>query len=94
MTLLFYAAIFQYADGIQVCAAAALRGVKDTLFAMFINIISFFFVGLSVGYYLTFTKQMGPAGMWIGMIAGLSFAAVLLTGRFLIKSGQLIRRIG
>lgn len=94
VTLLFYAAIFQYADGIQVCAAAALRGVKDTLFAMFINIISFFFVGLSVGYYLTFTKQMGPAGMWVGMIAGLSFAAVLLTGRFLIKSGQLIRRIG
>lgn len=93
VTLLFYSAIFQYADGIQICAAAALRGLKDTLFPMFINIISFFFVGLSVGYYMTFTKQMGPAGMWIGMIAGLSFAAVLLTGRFWIKSGQLIRGV-
>ncbi len=91
VNLLFYAAIFQYADGIQVCAAAALRGLKDTLFPMYINMISFFFVGLGLGYYLTFAKQMGPAGMWVGMIAGLSFAALLLTGRFLIKSRQLIR---
>lgn len=94
VTLLFYSAIFQYADGIQICAAAALRGLKDTLFAMYINIVSFFVIGLSVGYYMTFVKQMGPAGMWIGMIAGLSFAAVLLSGRFLIKSGQLIRGAG
>jgi len=33
---------------------------------------------------------MGPAGMWIGMITGLSFGAVLLLGRFLLKSHQLI----
>jgi MATE family multidrug resistance protein len=88
--LLFYSAIFQYADGIQICAAAALRGLKDTLVPMFINIVSFFLVGLSVGYYLTFNKAMGPAGMWIGMIVGLSFGAVLLLSRFLFKSRQLV----
>jgi len=89
--LLFYSAIFQYSDGIQICAAGALRGLKDTLIPMFINIVSYLLIGLSVGYYLTFEKAMGPAGMWIGMIVGLSFGAVLLLGRFLIKSGQLIR---
>ena len=89
--LLFYSAIFQYADGIQICAAGALRGLKDTLVPMFINILSYFIIGLSVGYYLTFNKDMGPAGMWIGMIVGLSFGAVLLLGRFLFKSGKLIR---
>ncbi len=89
--LLFYSAIFQYADGIQICAAGALRGLKDTLIPMFINIVSYLLIGLSVGYYLTFNQAMGPAGMWIGMIVGLSFGAVLLLGRFLFKSGKLIR---
>jgi len=88
--LLFYSAIFQYADGIQICAAGALRGLKDTLVPMYINIIAYLLVGLSVGYYLTFNKAMGPAGMWIGMIAGLSIGAVLLLGRFLYKSNRLI----
>jgi MATE family multidrug resistance protein len=91
VSLLFYSAIFQYADGIQICAAGALRGLKDTLIPMFINIFSFFLIGLSVGYYLTFSKEMGPAGMWIGMIVGLTFGAILLMGRFLIKSRQLVR---
>ena len=90
--LLFYSAIFQYADGIQICAAGALRGLKDTLVPMFINILSFFLIGLSVGYYLTFNRGMGPAGMWIGMIVGLSVGAVLLLlSRFLFKSDKLIR---
>ncbi len=91
VSLLFYSAIFQYADGIQICAAGALRGLKDTMVPMFINIFSYLLIGLSVGYYLTFNKGMGPAGMWIGMITGLSFGAVLLLGRFLIKSRNLIR---
>lgn len=94
VSLLFYSAIFQYSDGIQICAAGALRGLKDTLIPMFINIVSYLLVGLSVGYYLTFNKAMGPAGMWIGMIVGLSFGAVLLFARFLIKSRQLIRSGG
>jgi MATE family multidrug resistance protein len=88
--LLFYSAIFQYSDGIQICAAGALRGLKDTLVPMYINIFSFFLIGMSVGYYLTFNKGMGAAGMWIGMIVGLSFGAVLLLGRFLLKSRKLV----
>jgi MATE family multidrug resistance protein len=89
--LLFLSAIFQYSDGIQICAAGALRGLKDTLVPMFINILSYLLIGLSLGYYLTFNKSMGPAGMWIGMIAGLSFGAVLLLTRFLFKSNYLIQ---
>jgi MATE family multidrug resistance protein len=88
--LLFYSAIFQYSDGIQICAAAALRGLKDTMIPMFINILSYLIIGLSVGYYLTFNKSMGPAGMWIGMIVGLSFGAVLLLSRFLFKSSKMV----
>jgi len=90
VSLLFYSAIFQYADGIQICAAGALRGLKDTVTPMFINIVAYLVIGLSVGYYLTFNESMGPAGMWIGMIVGLSIGAVLLLARFLFKSRQLI----
>ena len=39
VSLLFYSAIFQYADGIQICAAGALRGLKDTVIPMFINTV-------------------------------------------------------
>ena len=58
---------------------------------MYINIVAYLLIGLSVGYYLTFNQSMGAAGMWVGMIVGLSIGAVLLLGRFLIKSRQLIR---
>lgn len=91
VSLLFYSAIFQYSDGIQICAAGALRGLKDTLIPMFINIFAYLLIGLSAGYYLTFNKAMGPAGMWIGMIIGLSFGAALLFGRFLFKSKRIIQ---
>jgi len=89
-SLLFYAAIFQYSDGIQICAAGALRGYKDTRVPMIYTIISFWIVGMTLGYYLTFSVEMGPAGMWIGMIAGLSVAAVLMLGRFQRSSMRLI----
>lgn len=91
VSLLFYSAIFQYADGIQICAAGALRGLKDTMVPMFINIVAYLLIGLSVGYYLTFNRDLGPAGMWIGMIFGLSVGAVLLFTRFLFKSRHMIR---
>jgi MATE family multidrug resistance protein len=90
-SLLFYAAIFQYSDGIQICAAGALRGYKDTRVPMIYTIISFWIVGMTLGYYLTFSVEMGPAGMWIGMIAGLSVAAVLMLGRFQRSSMRLIQ---
>jgi MATE family multidrug resistance protein len=82
VSLLFYAAIFQYSDGIQMCATGALRGYKDTRAPMVYTVISYWIVGMTLGYYLTFNAGMGPAGMWIGMIAGLSVAAILMLNRF------------
>jgi len=91
VSLLFYAAVFQLPDGIQICSAGALRGLKDTKIPMLINLVAYWLVGMSLGYYLTFSVGLGPAGMWIGMIAGLSTGAVLLTGRFLQRSSRLVR---
>jgi MATE family multidrug resistance protein len=93
VSLLFYAAIFQFPDGVQVCSAGALRGLKDTLMPAFYNIISYWLIGLLLGYHLTFERQMGPAGMWIGMIAGLTCGSVLLLTRFLRKSARMARQV-
>jgi len=82
VSLLFYAAVFQYPDGLQIVASGALRGFKDTRMPVVYMVISFWIVGLTLGYHLTFARAMGPAGMWIGMIAGLSVAAVLMLRRF------------
>ena len=46
VSLLFYAAIFQLSDGIQICSAGILRGYKDTVVPMFINIVSYWMIGL------------------------------------------------
>ena len=94
VSLLVFAAIFQLPDGLQVCAAGALRGLKDTRVPMFYNLIAYWLVGMSLGYYLTFNKALGPAGMWIGMIAGLVIGAVLLTGRFMKLTRRMITASG
>jgi len=82
VSLLFYAAVFQYPDGLQMVAAGALRGFKDTRRPVLYMVISFWIIGMTLGYQLTFRGGMGPAGMWVGMIAGLSVAAILMLRRF------------
>ena len=94
VSLLFYAAIFQYPDGLQMVAAGTLRGYKDTQVPMFYMVISFWIVGMTLGYNLTFGQEMGPAGMWIGMIAGLTVAAGLMLLRFNHTSKKFIRKAG
>jgi len=82
-SLLMLAAIFQLSDGLQVASAGALRGYKDTRRPMIYSVFSYWAIGISTGYWLTFEQEWGAAGMWVGMIAGLSVAAVLLGTRFL-----------
>ncbi len=83
VSLLFLAAVFQLADCIQASAAGALRGLKDTRIPMLYSVVAYWLVGLTCGWYLTFRLDWGPAGMWVGVIVGLSLAAFLLGGRFL-----------
>jgi len=88
VSLLFLAAIFQLADCLQASAAGALRGMKDTRVPMLYSVVAYWVVGLTCGWHLTFRLEWGPAGMWVGVIVGLSLAAVLLGGRFLRISGK------
>ena len=80
--LLLMAAIFQISDGVQAIAMGALRGLKDTRIPMFVNIIAYWIIGIPLGYYLGIERSMGAQGLWIGMIAGLTFAAISHASRF------------
>lgn len=82
VSLVFFAAVFQLSDGLQVGAFGALRGLKDTRMPMAFNLISYWFIGFSVGYYLSFIGGYGPEGLWMGLIAGLTTAAMLHNTRF------------
>ncbi len=80
--LLYMAAIFQVSDGLQVAGFGALRGLKDTKIPMYVNLISYWIIGLPLGYYLGIVQQIGPQGLWMGLIAGLSIAGILHNFRF------------
>ena len=88
-TLLLYAATFQFPDGIQVLSAGALRGLKDTRVPMFIAMFAYWGLGMPLGAGLGLGLGMGPQGMWIGLIVGLTAAAILMGWR-LRRSSQRI----
>ncbi|WP_299494637.1 MATE family efflux transporter [uncultured Shewanella sp.] len=80
-SLMLLAALYQLSDSIQVVAAGALRGYKDTKSALYITLVSYWFIGMLLGFVLARTDVIVPAmgahGFWIGLIAGLTAAAGL-----------------
>ena len=85
-SLLLYAALFQFPDGIQVVSAGALRGLKDTRVPMWLAALAYWGIGMPVGAGLGLALGWGARGMWLGLTAGLTVAAVLLCRRFLRSS--------
>ena len=85
-SLLLYAALFQFPDGIQVLSAGALRGLNDTRAPMWLAALAYWGIGMPVGAGLGLALGWGPRGMWLGLTAGLSVAAFLLCRRFLRSS--------
>lgn len=80
--LIVMAGLFQFSDGIQVASNGALRGLKDTRVPMAITLFAYWIVGMPIAWWLAFERGLGARGMWMGLIAGLSVAAVLLFTRF------------
>jgi len=85
--LMIFVAVYQLVDDTQVTAIGALRGFKDTRMPMIIALLAYWAVGLPVGALLGLgTVEVpgltGVRGFWVGLSAGLSVAAVVLTCRF------------
>ena len=80
--LIILASIFQISDGLQVGALGALRGLKDVKVPLIFNIISYLFFGIFMAYFLGIYFNFGPEGLWVGIIFGLSVAAIFHNIRF------------
>ena len=79
--LLVVAALFQVVDGMQVIAAGALRGYKDTLVPMLLAGFGYWGAGFVGGWLLAFPLGYGAVGLWWGLALGLAVVALLLTLR-------------
>ena len=89
--LLLAAAFFQISDSIQVVVLGALRGLQDVKIPTILTFISYWVVGFPVSYYLGKEDMYGSFGIWLGLLAGLSTASVLLFIRFNSLTLKLIK---
>ena len=80
--LLIAAAFFQISDSIQVVVLGALRGLQDVKIPTILTFISYWCVGFPVSYFLGKEEMYGSFGIWLGLLAGLTTASILLFIRF------------
>ena len=78
---LVFAVCMQVSDGINAPLQGTLRGYKDVKVTFYLAVLSYWLIGLPLGWILAVLFNMGPYGYWIGLIAGLLSGAVLLTMR-------------
>ncbi len=90
--LLLVAAFFQISDGLQVVVLGALRGLQDVKIPTIITFIAYWVVGFPVSYYLGLKTEYKSMGIWIGLLAGLTTAALLLYIRFHFLTKRLIHK--
>ncbi len=81
-SLLVFAALFQISDGVQVSALGALRGLQDVNIPAIFTFIAYLLIGLPLAWVGAFTLNLGPSGVWLGLLAGLSISALLNSFRF------------
>jgi multidrug resistance protein, MATE family len=89
--LFLIAALFQVFDGVQVIAAGALRGYRDTAVPMLIAAVGYWAVGFAGGWLLAFPLGFGAVGLWLGLALGLAVVAVSLTVRLHFRARSQLR---
>jgi MATE family multidrug resistance protein len=74
----------------QLSGLAALRALADVKIPLILSIVSYYLVCLPLGYLCGVVLGMGAVGVWIGLLLGLVFAALLFLWRFNIISKKII----
>ena len=88
--LLLVAAVFQITDGLQVVVLGALRGLQDVKIPMYITFVAYWIIGFPISFYLGEFTELKAVGVWIGLLAGLTAAAIFLYIRFHYLTKKLI----
>lgn len=81
--LMALAGLFQIFDGVQVCAAGALRGLEETKAPMRYAAFGYWLLAIPAAVLLAFVFGLGAAGLWWGLAIGLSVTSVLGARKFL-----------
>lgn len=92
-SLIPIAAVFQVFDGMQVISASILRGTGDTRVPALLHAMAFWLVGIPLGALLAFRFEMGAAGLWWGLTAGLAAAGVFQLNRVRRRLGRDVERV-
>ena len=79
--MLVFVALFQLSDGVQNISVGTLRGIQDVRIIMPIAFLAYIALNLPVGYLCGFKLGMGPEGLYVGYIVGLTTAGVLMIMR-------------
>ena len=89
--LMILISIYQFSDAIQGLSISMLRGLQDVKVVMPIVLCSYVVLNIPIGCYLAFGAGMECKGLVIGLIVGLS-AAALLTSLRIIRDVKRIAR--
>ncbi|MGR8920075.1 MAG: MATE family efflux transporter [Gammaproteobacteria bacterium] len=85
------AAALQLGDGVQVAAAFALRGLKDTRVPLAINALNYWGIGFTVAWVCGVALDFGAVGIWAGLATALITAGGMLIWRFRVVTRRLAR---
>ncbi len=88
--LIVIAGLFQLSDGLQVVCIGALRGLHDVKVPSVFIFISYWIIGLPLGYWLGFKTGLGGVGIWTGLLIGLTLTAAAMLIRFNYQSKKLL----
>ena len=75
--LMIFIAIYQFSDAIQGLSISMLRGLQDVKVIMPIVLISYLGLNIPIGCWLAYGLDMGCQGLVIGLIVGLTAAALM-----------------
>ncbi len=90
--LLLAAAVFQLSDSIQVMVLGALRGLQDVKIPTLITFVAYWLIGFPISYFLGKEEAYASFGIWLGLLVGLTAAAIMLYIRFNYLTKRLILR--
>ncbi|GAB5557625.1 MAG: MATE family efflux transporter [Schleiferiaceae bacterium] len=88
--LLIITTFFQLSDGVQVVALGGLRGLSDVKAPTYITFACYWLLAVPLAALLGFYFEMGVVGIWVGLAAGLTFAAIFLYLRMNQKTKSLL----
>lgn len=89
--LMILIAVYQFSDAVQGLSISMMRGLQDVKIIMPIVLCSYLVLSIPIGCWLAFGLDMGCHGLVVGLIVGLSAAAILTFLRLRVKTTQLIK---